>query len=46
MRVTVQTALGVTVLTALLTSEVPNDQSLVSGCGKEHVGATDMASVF
>jgi len=41
---TVQTALGVTVLTALLTCKVPDDQSLVARCREEHVGAAKMLS--
>lgn len=39
MRVTVQTSLGVTVLAALLTGQVPDDQALVSAAGQKHVGA-------
>lgn len=37
-RVTVQRALGVTVL-GLIAGEVPDDQGLVAGSGQEHVGA-------
>jgi len=45
-RVTVQTALGVSILTALLTCKVPDDQSLVAGCREEHVGAANILSVL
>jgi len=44
--VTVQTALGVSILTALLTCKVPDDQSLVAGCREEHVGAANILSVL
>lgn len=44
MRVTVERSLRVAVL-GLVTSEVPDDQSLVSACGEEHVGAARQ-SVF
>lgn len=37
-------ALGVTVL-ALITGEVPDDQSLVSASGEEHVGANKQVSI-
>jgi hypothetical protein len=37
--VAVKTALGVSVLAALLTCEVPDDQSLVARSREEHVGA-------
>lgn len=36
-------ALGVTVL-ALITGEVPDDQSLVSASGEEHVGANKQSA--
>jgi len=38
-RVAVETALGVTILAAFLTGEVPDDQSLVARRREEHVGA-------
>jgi hypothetical protein len=45
-RVAVETALGVAVLAALLACEVPDNQSLVSGSGKKHVGAMKVPSVL
>ena len=42
MRVAVERSLGVAVL-GLVTSEVPDDQSLVSGSGQEHVGARGLS---
>jgi hypothetical protein len=45
-RVAVERTLGVTVLATLLTCEVPDDQGLVSGSGKKHVGAIDAPSVL
>ena len=43
MGVAVKTALGVSVLTALLTCEVPDNQSLVTRSREEHVGAGSLS---
>lgn len=43
MGVTVERALGVTVL-GLVAGEVPDDESLVSATGEEHVGAVSKVS--
>lgn len=44
MGVALEGALGVTVL-GLVTGEVPDDQSLVTGSGQEHVGAVEMLAI-
>jgi len=43
--VTVERALGVTVL-GLVAGEVPDDESLVSATGKEHVGAVSKCKLL